>query len=128
MKVIAVIEPACADTCLRRSRDRQAADRRPAIIRQILEHLGLSTAAPSFRVPPDPPDGRGADPPREWSYDLLFDLPVHRTQTGDLPVPDPACLPAGRCAHSRGRGTGLSRLIFSFLKTRKIPLAPPLRW
>ena len=81
MKVIAVIEPACADTCLRRSRDRQAADRRPAIIRQILEHFGLSTATPSFRAPPDPPDGRGADPPREWSYDLLFD---------DLPVvPDP---------------------------------------
>jgi len=53
---------------------------RPAIIRQILEHLGLSTAAPSFRAPPDPPDGRGADPPREWSYELLFD---------DLPVPDP---------------------------------------
>ena len=61
MKVIAVIE-------------------RPAVIRQILEHLGLSTAAPSFRAPPDPPDGRGADPPREWSYELLFD---------DLPVPDP---------------------------------------
>jgi hypothetical protein len=61
MKVIAVIE-------------------RPAVIRQILEHLGLSTAAPSFRAPPDPLDGRGADPPREWSYELFFD---------DLPVPDP---------------------------------------
>ena len=61
MKVIAVIE-------------------RPAIIRQILEHLGLSTAAPSFRAPPAPPDGRGADPPRAWSYDLLC---------ADLPVPDP---------------------------------------
>jgi hypothetical protein len=71
MKVIAVIEPACADT----------ADRRPAIIRQILDHLGLSTAAPSFRAPPDPP--------REWSYEPLFDLPVRRTQTGDLPIPDP---------------------------------------
>ena len=33
-----------------------------------------------------------------------------------------------RCSHSRGRGTGLSRLIFPSLKTRKIPLAPPLRW
>jgi hypothetical protein len=53
MKVIAVIE-------------------RPAIIRQILEHLGLSTAAPSFRAPPDPP--------RESSYEPLLD---------DLPVPDP---------------------------------------
>jgi len=30
-----------------------------------------------------------------------------------------------RCAHSRGRGTGLSRLIFPCLKTRKIPLDPP---
>ena len=67
MKVIAVIEPACADTCLRRSRDRQAADRRPAIIRQILEHLGLPTATPSLRAPPDPPDGLVADPPRAWS-------------------------------------------------------------
>ena len=71
MKVIAVIEPACADT----------ADRRPAVIQQILAHLGLPTAPPSFRAPPDPP--------REWSYEPLFDLPVRRTQTGDLPVPDP---------------------------------------
>ena len=61
MKVIAVID-------------------RPAVIRQILEHLGHSTAAPSFRAPPDPPDGRGADPPREWAYEPLFD---------DLPIPDP---------------------------------------
>ena len=30
--MIAVIEPACADTCLRRSRDRQAADRQPEVI------------------------------------------------------------------------------------------------
>jgi hypothetical protein len=62
MKVIAVIE-------------------RPAVIRQILAHLGLPTAAPSFRAPPDPP--------REGSYEPLLDLPVRRTQTGDLPVPDP---------------------------------------
>ena len=79
MKVIAVIEPACADT----------ADRRPAVIQQILAHLGLPTAAPSFRAPPDQPEGLAADPPREWSYEPLFDLPVRRTQTGDLPVPDP---------------------------------------
>jgi len=52
MKVIAVIEPACAPL-------RSGADRRPAVIRQILAHLGLPTAAPSFRAPPDPP--------REWS-------------------------------------------------------------
>jgi hypothetical protein len=81
MKVIAVIEPACADTCLRRSRDRQAADRRPAVVRQILAHLGLPTGAPSFRAPPDPPDGVPAGRPREWSYEPLFDLPVR------LPAP-----------------------------------------
>ena len=61
MKIIAVIEPACADT----------ADRRPAIIRQILEHLGLSTAAPSFRAPPDPPNDLAAHQPRQWSYEAL---------------------------------------------------------
>ena len=33
-----------------------------------------------------------------------------------------------RCSHGRGRETGLSRLIFPSLKTRKVPLAPPLRW
>jgi hypothetical protein len=52
MKVIAVIE-------------------RPALVRQILAHLGLPTAAPSFRAPPDPPDGLPADPPREWSCEPL---------------------------------------------------------
>ena len=40
MKVIAVIEPACADT----------ADRRPAVVRQILAHLGLPTGAPGPQV------------------------------------------------------------------------------
>ncbi len=40
---------------------------RPAIIRQILAPLGLPAVAPSLRVPPDPPDGSAADPPREWS-------------------------------------------------------------
>jgi hypothetical protein len=70
MKVIAVIE-------------------RPAVVRQILDHLGLPTAAPSPRAPPDPPDDLAADQPREWSYEPLLDLPVRRTQTGDLPVPDP---------------------------------------
>jgi hypothetical protein len=61
MKVIAVIE-------------------RPAIIRQILEHLGLSTAAPSLRAPPDQPDGGTAEQPRGWAYEPLF---------GDLRIPDP---------------------------------------
>ena len=32
MRILAFIEPACADTCLRRSRDRQAADRQPEVI------------------------------------------------------------------------------------------------
>ena len=98
MKVIAVIEPACADTCLRRSRDRQAADRRPAVTclpagrsgrsarlssRRSLDHLGLPTAAPQFRAPPDPPDALAAQQPREWSYEPVFD---------DLPIPDPLLL------------------------------------
>jgi hypothetical protein len=26
---------------------------------------------------------------RDWSYEPCFDLPVRRTQTGDLRVPDP---------------------------------------
>ena len=42
--------------------------------------LGLSTAAPSFRAPPDPPDGLAADQLREGSYEALFD---------DLPIRDP---------------------------------------
>ena len=70
MKVIAVIE-------------------RPAVIRQILDHLGLASTPPSLRAPPDQPDGGAAERPREWAYEPLFDLPVRRTQTGDLPIPDP---------------------------------------
>jgi len=54
MKVIAVIE-------------------RPAVIRQILDHLGLPTAAPHLRAPPDPPDALAAQQPREWSYEPVFD-------------------------------------------------------
>ena len=56
MKVIAVLE-------------------RPPLVPQILDHLGLPTAAPSFRVPLDPPDGLPAGPPREWSHEPLFDHP-----------------------------------------------------
>jgi hypothetical protein len=73
MKVIAVIE-------------------RPAVIRQILDHLGFPAAAPSLRAPPDPLDALEAQQPREWSYDPLFDLPVSRSeagQPGDLPLPEP---------------------------------------
>jgi len=61
MKILAVIE-------------------RPAVVRQIPKHLGLSTGAPSLRPPPDPPDGLAGDHPRDWSYGPCFD---------DLPVPDP---------------------------------------
>ncbi len=70
MKVLAVIE-------------------QPAVVRQILKHLGLPAGAPSPRAPPDQPDDVAADQPREWSYEPRFDLPVRRTQTGDLPIPDP---------------------------------------
>ena len=45
---------------------------RPAVVRQILDHLGLSTAAASFRTPPSPP--------REWSCEPLF---------ATSPSPDP---------------------------------------
>lgn len=61
MRVIAVIE-------------------RPAVIRRILDHLGLSYVPPSLRAPPDPPGGQVADRPREWSCEPFFD---------DLPVADP---------------------------------------
>jgi hypothetical protein len=53
---------------------------RPAVVRQILDHLGLPTAAPSLRAPLDQPDGRVAAHSRDWSYEPLFD---------DLPVPEP---------------------------------------
>ena len=67
----------------------------------MLDHLGLPSAAPRFRAPPDSPDPLAAQQPREWSYEPLFDLPVRRTclpsrgdrqaQTGDL-LPDPLLL------------------------------------
>jgi hypothetical protein len=47
-----MIEPACADTCLRRSRDRQAADRQPAVVRQIRDHLGIALPSRAYRSPP----------------------------------------------------------------------------
>jgi len=61
MKVIAVIE-------------------RPAVVRQILDHLGLPTAPPQLRAPPKPPNHVAADQPRDWSYEPFFD---------DTPLPDP---------------------------------------
>ena len=50
---------------------------RPAVVRQILDHLAGPAAAPSLRAPPD---GRVAAHSRDWSYQPLFD---------DLPVPEP---------------------------------------
>jgi hypothetical protein len=70
MRVIAVIEPACADL-LARGAQTSTADRRPAVVRQILAHLGLPTTAPGLRGPPDQPASQVADPPREWSYEPL---------------------------------------------------------
>ena len=61
MKVIAVIE-------------------RPAVVRQMLAHLGLPTTAPRLRAPPDPPKDLAADPPRVGSYEPVLD---------DLTIPDP---------------------------------------
>jgi len=52
MKVIAVIE-------------------RPAVIRRILDHLGLLTAAPQLGAPADAPDLLATQQPREWSYEPL---------------------------------------------------------
>lgn len=52
----------------------------PAVVRQILDHLGCATAAPSFRAP--------SNQLREWSYQPLFD---------DLRIPV-------WCSDSRGRG------------------------
>ena len=60
MKIIAVIE-------------------RPAVLRQILDHLGLPSVTPGLRAPPDAPDGLAGDQPLEWSYEPVLD---------DLPVPD----------------------------------------
>ena len=129
------IEPACA----------LHADRRPAITclpagrsgrsarlssRRSFDHLGVPTRAPQLRAPPAPPDALAAQQPREWSYEPLFDLPVPRSeagQTGDLPISDPACLPAGRCSHSRGQRAGLPHLAPPSLKTRQISLNPPAR-
>jgi hypothetical protein len=90
MKVIAVIEPACADT----------ADRRPAVVRQILDHLGLPSAAPRFRAPPDSPDPFAAQQPREWSYEPLFD---------DL-LPDPLLLSPGSRGWFALFGTSLPQI------------------
>ena len=43
----------------------------PAIIRQILDHLGLPTGAASLRAPPDQTNGLVGDQARDWSYEPL---------------------------------------------------------
>jgi hypothetical protein len=74
MKILAVIE-------------------RPAIVRQILAHLGLPTGATSLRAPPDPARGQAADQPR-----------------GDPTNPSLTTSPSLiQCPDSRGRGAGLLR-------------------
>jgi hypothetical protein len=84
-----VIEPACADTCLRRSRDRQAAYRQPAMVRQILGHLGIPLPSRAYRSPPvrrtpdscgEPANGLAVHEVPEWTYGPVED---------DLPLPDP---------------------------------------
>ena len=69
MKVIAVIE-------------------QDAVLFRILSHLGLVPAEDPSRAPLDavaPPPA-----PKELVYVPVFDLPVRRTQTGDLPFPEAA--------------------------------------
>ena len=45
----------------------------PAIVWQILDHLGLPAGAASLRAPPDPPDGRAADQPSDCVYGPFLD-------------------------------------------------------
>jgi hypothetical protein len=54
---------------------------RPAVVRQILDHLGPPTGAASLRAPSDQTKGLPADQPREWSYEPFRD---------HLPIPAPA--------------------------------------
>ena len=75
----------------------------------MLDHLGLPSAAPRFRAPPDSPDPLAAQQPREWSYEPLFDLPVRRTQTGDL-LPDPLLLSPGSRGWFALFGTSLPQI------------------
>ena len=53
------------------------------VIYRILSHLNLLAPGDGPRAPPH----SGL---RELIYEPAFDLPVRRTQTGDLPWPDPA--------------------------------------
>lgn len=62
MKIIAVIE-------------------RPAVVRQILDHLGLPSGASSLRAPPDQINGLAGDQAHEWAYEPFLD---------HWEIPDPA--------------------------------------
>lgn len=57
--------------------------KRPAVIRQILDDLGLPTTAASFRALPDQADGLATVASRDWIYEMLFD---------DLPSPEPVLI------------------------------------
>jgi hypothetical protein len=53
----------------------------PGVVRQILDHLGLPTAAP-----PEWPNGLAADPPRDRSSEPFVE---------DLPTPEPVIASRG---------------------------------
>ncbi len=91
--------------------------KRPAVVRQIPDHLGLWTVAPSFRTPPDPSDAPATDQPREWSYEPVLD---------DLSIPDPVW-------HDRkAQGPVCPRPAPFWLRAPGIPLelrlTPPADW
>ncbi len=50
-----------------------AVNEQVAMVRQILNHLGLPAGAPSLRAPPVQPDGVVIDRPRAWSYEPFAD-------------------------------------------------------
>ena len=81
--------------CPRRGGTRKvlAVDEWLAAVRKIPDHLGLPTAPPSFRAPPDPTDGLPVDPTSEGSFGPLFrDLLVADPEIG-WPGGAGACLP-----------------------------------
>jgi hypothetical protein len=51
MRVIAVVEPACADL-LARGTQASTADRQPAVVRQIFDHMGIPVPSRADRSPP----------------------------------------------------------------------------
>ena len=65
-----------------------------ALIYRSLAHLNLLAPGNGPRAPPGSglsgPVSPASVGPRELIYESVYDLPVRRTQTGDLPWPDPA--------------------------------------